>query len=392
MASSVLYVFHDLSLGGLAVDLRNLSSGLSERGWDVTVATMSPTRNGTHSVAFDPRVRLHELHPLPPQRVTRRVGGATGIRGLIRTSRPSIVHVISCLPNYLHFAAMRSAKAAGSTLVWTPMMHPDRMSTWREYPRAIGIPMAVFDSVAPRVCRWADAVLAATAAEAEFFRRLNAPRVHLVPPAVERLRRQARGSRFRSSIGVGDRPMILVVAGRDERRKGVDFAREVGRHLQSLIPGGTMVITGAIAPSSVSNQGVILTGSLSDADLRRVLGEADVVFVPSRFEAFSRVVIEAWQHRRPVVVSDGVGLAPTVAMGGGLVVRYGDVSAAAEALRDLILHPDRAAAMGAWGHSHVHSNYLLATIVARTEQIYEDLAQSTRVLVSAGADDGRVIP
>jgi glycosyltransferase involved in cell wall biosynthesis len=272
------------------------------------------------------------------------------------------------------------------------MMHPDRMSTWREYPRAIGIPMTVFDAVAPRVCRWVDAVLAATEAEAEFFRSLNASCVHLVPPAVEGLRGRARGSRFRSSIGVGDRSMILVVAGRDERRKGVDFAHQVGRQMQSLIPGVAMVITGAIVPSAGSNQGVILAGNLADTDLHRALGEADVVFVPSRFEAFSRVVIEAWQHRRPVVVSDGVGLAPTVAMGGGRVVRFGDVPGAAEALRDLILDPERAAAMGGWGRSYVRSNYLLPTIVERTERVYEEVVRGAPVLVGAGADEGRAIP
>jgi glycosyltransferase involved in cell wall biosynthesis len=386
----VLLVYHDLSQGGLAVDVRNLSSGLLDRGWEIDVATVVSGHQGrSDGLALDPRVRRHELRALRPERTAQRLGAAAGIGRVVRKTQPSIVHVISCLPMYVHFAAMRAARPAGSVLVWTPMTHPGRARIWSSYRPWIRWPMTVFDAVAPLACRRVDAVFAATEAEAEDFRRRRAHRIEMIPPAVEDRARvpPGRALGFRSSIGLRDRPLVLVVAGRDEPRKGLGFARDAIRRLREVLPPAMLVLVGGIEPSSEAARDVILAGRLSDAELARAYAAADVVFVPSRFEAFSRVVIEAWQQSRPVVVSDGVGLASTVETGGGLVVPFGDARAASEALLEVLLDDERAASMGDWGRAQVEKHYRLAEVLDRTESTYEELLASQHEHAMASASD-----
>jgi glycosyltransferase involved in cell wall biosynthesis len=102
---------------------------------------------------------------------------------------------------------------------------------------------------------------------------------------------------------------------------------------------------------------------------------ADVVFVPSLFEAFSRVVIEAWQQETAVVVSDGVALAPVVSSTGGAVVQYGDAAGAAHTLSEFLGDIDGTAAAGRAGRQLVEARFELDGLLDDVEELYGDLAR-----------------
>jgi glycogen(starch) synthase len=233
--------------------------------------------------------------------------------------------------------------------------------------------MRLFDRhEAPRAARLADAIAAATEEEASWFSRLGARLVRVLPPGVEPVEpASARAAAaFRASHGLGDHPVILTVAARGEWRKGTDFALRTFERLEPLIPAARLVIVGP-APEDLPG-GAIASGRLTDDELRTAYAAADVVFVPSRYEAFSRVVIEAWQQETPVVVTDGVGLRRVVESLDNPVVAFGDADAAADRIARLLEDPGLSAKLGRLGAEEVQRHYLLPEILDETVRLYEE--------------------
>jgi glycosyltransferase involved in cell wall biosynthesis len=370
----VLYVYRDAwrSSGGLAIDVHNLANALSDRGYKVGVATVEPDRSSNGAAyRFAEGIQVTELRPLPAGRPYALAGG---IRRLVQLHPNAVVHVFSCLPAYMHFAAMISARRHRRPLVWTPMIHPSRGTIWGDYG-TVGVAMRLFDSVAPRMARLANAIAASTEAEAEAFRVMGCQRVEVIPPAVDDMppATSAEASLVRERFGVGDAPLVVTVLGRNELRKGVSFCFDAFKRLRQRLPDAQLLLVGPSDIKSPCPDGAQLVGRLSDIDLTRALRAADVVFVPSSYEAFSRVVIEAWQQETPVVVTDGVGLAETVQKLGGQVVPYGDDEMAAGALESFLTDSDLAVRCGIAGRSVVEERFVVGAVTDHLQEIYRDI-------------------
>jgi glycosyltransferase involved in cell wall biosynthesis len=122
---------------------------------------------------------------------------------------------------------------------------------------------------------------------------------------------------------------------------------------------------------------VVCSGWISDALVDLAYGTADVTLVPSRYEAFSRVVIEAWAHSCPVVVTEGVALAPLVAQSGGAVIRYGDHRGAADDIAKLLLDRQVRRRIGAAGRAFVEAGFLLDRAADQTVALYRHLVDGS---------------
>jgi glycosyltransferase involved in cell wall biosynthesis len=376
-ALEVMYVFHDARLhrGGLAIDIHNLANGLSERGHHVGVVMVKPPSsvNGT-GLQFHSDVEVAQLQPFLGNDAAWRYGFALGVTKLLRRHSGAVVHVFSCLPVYLHFAAMTAARLVNRPFVWTPMVHPSRRMLWTEYGHA-GRAMQAFDSVAPKAARLASAVAAATEAEAAEFRRIGCRRVEVIPPAVDALRpaSDSEAGLLRAILGIGDGPLVLTVVGRDERRKGVRFGMRSFQRLRRRLPEAQLLLIGSVSPATASVPGVHHVDRLSASDLVRAFRAADVIFVPSIYEAFSRIVIEAWQQERPVVVTDRVALAEVVAHQGGRVVACNDAEAASDALYAFLTDEALSRKAGREGRAIVDQRFLAPQVVDRMEALYEEV-------------------
>lgn len=357
--------------GGLSIDVRNLAQGLSERGREVVVAGADP---GDPALSSLRGVVLEPLRPFGPRKAAAVFGVQPGLRRRIRSHPGALVHAFGCMPSYLTLAALLGGRAERVPVVWTPMFHPLRARVWNR--RLAYRPMRVFDAVAPRLSVLASAVGVATDAEAAVFGRAGARRVTFLPPVVEAapVLTEADARSFRAAAGVGDAPLIVVVASRDEPRKGLDFALASFLRLREGMGDARLVVVGLGESRRPLPEGAVSLGRVDAATLEQALRAGDVVFVPSLFEAFSRVVIEAWQQASPVVVSDGVALAPTVAAeAAGSVVPYGDPAAAAVGLSALLKDRDRAVACGDRGRAIVEERYELGVLLDAVEALYEQV-------------------
>ncbi len=294
-----------------------------------------------------------------------------------KSGQGTIVNVYGCLPSAKSIGAMLLARARGQRLVWTPVFHPRRCATWKgSGPYRV---MALFDRIAPHLACITHGVSAATEEEAAFFAAMGAPRADVIPLVVDQTHRRLEGSGredARRSFGVGDGPVVLMIAAHSPRRKGMGFARDVLAELQRRLPQVTFLVAGGGDLGVLAEQpGVAAIGWCSDEVLLDAYRSADILFVPSLYEQFSRATIEAWACELPVVLSDGVALAPIAqASGSGTVVPFRDVSSTVSVLTEVLADQQWRRRAGQHGRELVEERFLRGGHLRATLDLYQSVA------------------
>ncbi len=115
-------------------------------------------------------------------------------------------------------------------------------------------------------------------------------------------------------------------------------------------------------------------------DVPAIMRAIDVFVMPSIWEGFGIVLLEAMAAERPVVASR-VATIPEVVEDGetGILVPAGDAEALAAALSALALDPARARRLGLAGRQRLESSFSLEKMVGDTESLYEELIESASV-------------
>jgi glycosyltransferase involved in cell wall biosynthesis len=144
-----------------------------------------------------------------------------------------------------------------------------------------------------------------------------------------------------------ERPSALFV-GVLEPYKNVDVLAEAWRRAAPQVPGASLVVVGKGSRRSAVDR-LVADGlavhfpELPPDQVSRHLDEATLLVLPSRFEGFGRVVIEAFARGRGIVASRAGGILDLVEDGReGLLVDPEDVGALAAAL--VLVLSDRALA------------------------------------------------
>jgi D-inositol-3-phosphate glycosyltransferase len=117
----------------------------------------------------------------------------------------------------------------------------------------------------------------------------------------------------------------------------------------------------------------LFLGSRPQYELPALYAAADVVFVPSRYESFGLVAVEAMACARPVVASRAGGLAFTVEPGvTGYLAPVGDDRAFADAIATLLDDPDLRSRMGDAGQA-VAARFGWPSVAAAMLRVYQRL-------------------
>lgn len=119
---------------------------------------------------------------------------------------------------------------------------------------------------------------------------------------------------------------------------------------------------------------------VSDAELVRVMGSAEVACVPSLYEGFSLPTAELMACATPLVASRA-GAIPEVTGPDGLcadLVTPGDVGELEQALGALLDDPERRERMGRAGRERVRAEFSWRAVARATAQAYEDVVAVTR--------------
>lgn len=110
---------------------------------------------------------------------------------------------------------------------------------------------------------------------------------------------------------------------------------------------------------------------VSEAELVRVFGSAEVGVVPSLYEGFSLPAIELMSCATPLVATTA-GALPEVVGEAALSVPPGDAEALAVAIARVLDDPDLAAALGAAGRARVMERFTWTSVARQTVQWYRD--------------------
>ncbi len=119
-----------------------------------------------------------------------------------------------------------------------------------------------------------------------------------------------RGSQKKELFGLEEDEPVLLFSGRLSREKGVFDVVEIYRGLQKRLPKLRLVIAGSGPMESELKEQLptaIFTGWLAHAQMPELYSSADLLLLPSRFDTFSVVVLEAMSCGLPVAAYPAKG-------------------------------------------------------------------------------------
>jgi glycogen(starch) synthase len=183
----------------------------------------------------------------------------------------------------------------------------------------------------------------------------------------------------RSRFAVDGSP-VVVYFGRLEWEKGVHDLLAALPRVRRAFPGTRLVIAGQGRQASALveqsrklrvRRSVDFVGHLPDRSLVALLAAADVVVLPSRYEPFGIVALEAAAAGAPLVASTAGGLAELVVDGEtGLSVTPGDVDGIAGAVRAVLTDPGGAARRARAAKARLGTEFDWHRIAEQTVEVY----------------------
>jgi glycosyltransferase involved in cell wall biosynthesis len=332
--------------GGVETTVRELSKGLRGLGEEVTVyaGDLQSEEPWIHRVDRPKEIDSIPVRWFPVRR--RLIPGLTmplllGVVSALDSDRPEIIHAHS--HRYGHLLEVAAvARRRNIPLVVSTHYHPaDR----REPPIKRGLLRGQDHLFGALVYRRAAAIVV----ETEIERRMvsdfaPADRIHVLPPGVDSAA-WARAKSLPRPSGVPEEYMAF--AGRIASNKGLSFLLPaIARIPSSEAP--PLLLVGAewgegerlrdLARRLGIDGRVHFLGHRPDPqEYRAIIAHAKLLVLPSEWEAFGLVLLEAMAARVPVVAT-AVGGVPEVLEGGrcGRLVPWGDVDALARALQETL--------------------------------------------------------
>ncbi len=383
-------------VGGVGTFTRALARALVDQGCRVTVVSCGS--GAPDGVSTDEGVTVHRVPLLAPtsrlvRRLTRRAPQTAG-RLVLAWSAARAIRRLGLQPDIVEApewgAEALFVRRAGRAPVIVHL-HSPMYTLWHRR----GTPLTRDERVVARLER-----LAATRADAITAGAPVANEVgdgsHWLPP--ERIRivpMPADRELLARSEGAWPRDPVLVACGRLDRLKAPEVLIRAAAKLRPDYPRLRVVLIGeadrrdapryddygAWVAEIARDLGVPvdLAGRLPWPTVVEQYLAANVVVVPSRYETFSMVALEAMACATPVVVTSACGIAAHLReIGSGWVVPPDDPSALADALRPLLAAADDAAARGRAGRELVRQRFSPAVAAQARVALYRELLGARR--------------
>lgn len=412
-AKRVLFIDHARALGGSAVSLRCMLEHLDRDRYEpvVALACGGPEVERYYQAAGVPTVAWSGIERWEhttaewaalgrpwtwPQSLRTAAGWirtARRTRELIAFARPALVHLNSAVlapsASVLH--------EGGIPFVWHVRECPVR-GYFGFRARAQRSALA----------RWPSAAVFLSETERRTWMR--EPRGHVVPEPIDlqRFDPAIDGGRARAELGIdADAKVIAYVGGLSIIKGFFPLVQALGvlrrRHpnLICLMPGTRLEtprsplypIAKALLPlvgrSTMTEQirrdlerldlmDVCRTMPFSD-DVPQIFAAADVVVFPSTTDHFARPLVEAGAMQKPVVASRHPMLEEQVRHGEtGLLVPPGEPDPLAEALHEILVHPQLARRMGHAGRELARERFDARNNTRAMMDLYDDVLAAGR--------------
>lgn len=190
----------------------------------------------------------------------------------------------------------------------------------------------------------------------------------------------------RAEWGVPAGAPLVGVVGRLTEQKGHAFLLDAFAEVAQALPSACLLVVGdgelrfeleRQAARLGLGGNVTFTGRREDVS--RIMMALDVLVMPSLWEGFGLVLLEAMAASRPIVASR-VSAIPEIVTDGetGLLAPPGDSARLTDALLTLLRDPARAQEMGRRGRQRLAQQFTVARMVEQTQAVYESLMAGRR--------------
>lgn len=287
--------------------------------------------------------------------------------------------------------------------VLTAHFHPE-WSTWGG-PRRRALRKVYDSTMGKMVLNEADVVISHTQEEVGLMKEVgldtSGGRVRIVPAGIDfsRYEQVPDGAPFRKAFSIPQNEAIVLFCGRLAVNKGlsvlVEAAPSVIRHFPDtrfVLVGQDMGVQDGLE-KRLDRLGIcdrfLFTGHIKDEALfRSAYGACEVFVLPSEYEAFGLVLLEAMASGKPCVATNVGGMpevlgAPAPPKGlhqarCGMLTDYQDAGQLSGAIEKLLADEKLRDAMGASGRERVRKEFNWDNVTARILGIYGELAGSHR--------------
>jgi glycosyltransferase involved in cell wall biosynthesis len=184
-------------------------------------------------------------------------------------------------------------------------------------------------------------------------------------------------------------PPVIGVLSRIESNKGSDIFIDALNILKNkeidfrVIIGGEgsylPLIQKKIDEYQLSNH-VKLIGWVTDKEL--FFNDIDIFCLPSRFEPFGIVLLEAMANKKPIITTDTEGpLDIFVNYEDGIIVPKEDIRALASALEELLNNKEKAMRLAEHAHLKVKKNYSDTAFANEIDRIIHKVNETNKILI-----------
>jgi glycosyltransferase involved in cell wall biosynthesis len=387
--------------GGQNVYVRQVGEALSQLGWQVDMFSRKISVDQEDIVQHNPRCRTIRLTAGPVEFVPRDNGFKylpQFVEELLKFQKETgfkyeLVHTNYWLSSWV---GLQLKQIQGSKQV-----HTYHSLGIVKYNTIENIPLVASQRLAveKEVLETAERIVATSPQEKQHMRTLVSQQgnIDIIPCGTD-IRRFGSVDRdtARAALGIDPDAKVVLYVGRFDPRKGIETLVRAVRESQffgdeklKLIIGGGSTPGNSDGRERDRIEGIVkelgmgectvFPGLLKQEILPNYYAAADVCVIPSHYEPFGLVAVEAMASGTPVIASDVGGLQFTVVNENtGLLVPPQDVAAFSNAIDKILGNPEWRAALGKAANMRVMSKFSWDGVASQLDSLYTELLQQVQ--------------
>lgn len=294
------------------------------------------------------------------------------------SSKDTVLHVHSLNTDSLFVPSVLQASVRKLPIVVTPHFHPLRLQLESLKFKAY------FELVAKKLLKRVDAVVALTPTEKQYYENEDIERVYEIPNGVDLSNHtvcEEKMEAFDKAHDPGKTKILFV--GRTVENKNLKVIIESLPFITKDRKEILLYIVGSYTQHARQLQALVrrlgvarnvrFFFNVSENDLPYYYEVSDLVVLPSKYEAFGIVMLEAWAHKKPVVVSNRGGMKDVVSQGGGVVMNTFKPEKWASTLIGMLNDERQLKRLGDRGHELILEKYTWSKVAQKLVEVYDHI-------------------
>lgn len=379
--------------GGQNVYVRQVGEALAKLGWRVDLFTRASNAQQPRIVQHSDRCRTIRLVAGPEEFVPRQTifdYASDFVTAFLEFKATEAIDYFLVHTNYWisGWVGLQLRKQLS-----VPLVHTYHSLGAVKYKSVDTIPMIASTrlTIEKDCLELADCIIATSPQEQKHMRSLISEQgnIEIIPCGtdIERFGK-INSADARNALQISHDAKVIFYVGRFDRRKGIEtLVRAVNQsewkhdpRLQLIIGGGSRPgnsdgiererIEKIVTELGLSDK-IIFSGRVGDLELPLYYAAADLCVVPSHYEPFGLVAIEAMASGTPVVASDVGGLQYTIiSEQTGLLVPPRDSNAFAGAIDRILNNPQWANLLGSNARKRVEEHFSWSGVATQLNDFY----------------------